>query len=70
MTAAPDVPLLFGIPVEFILFGLTLLGVALFHHHTMRVALTGLATISLYKIFFTGFKTGPGATRASTCPYR
>jgi Na+/H+ antiporter NhaD/arsenite permease-like protein len=62
MTAAPDVPLLFGIPVEFILFGLTLLGVALFHHHTMRVALTGLATISLYKIFFTGFKTGPGAT--------
>ena len=62
MTAAPDVPLFFGIPVEFILFGLTLLGVALFHHHTMRVALTGLATISLYKIFFTGFKTGPGAT--------
>lgn len=62
MTAAPDVPLLFGIPVEFILFGLTLLGVALFHHHTMRVALTGLAAISLYKIFFTGFKTGPGAT--------
>jgi Na+/H+ antiporter NhaD/arsenite permease-like protein len=62
MTAAPDVPLLFGIPVEFILFGLTLLGVARFHHHTMRVALTGLATISLYKIFFTGFKTGPGAT--------
>ncbi|HEX4667896.1 MAG TPA: hypothetical protein VH207_14990 [Chthoniobacterales bacterium] len=62
MIAAPDVPLFFGIPVEFILFGLTLLGVALFHHHTMRVALTGLATISLYKIFFTGFKTGPGAT--------
>jgi Na+/H+ antiporter NhaD/arsenite permease-like protein len=62
MIAAPDVPLFLGIPVEFILFGLTLLGVALFHHQTMRVALTGLATISLYKIFFTGFKTGPGAT--------
>ena len=26
---------LFGIPVDFILFGLTLLGVALFHHHTL-----------------------------------
>jgi Na+/H+ antiporter NhaD/arsenite permease-like protein len=62
MTAAmPEVPLLFGIPVDFILFGLTLLGVALFHHHTLRVALTGLFTIALYKIFFTGFKTGPGA---------
>ncbi|MEO8043631.1 MAG: citrate transporter [Spartobacteria bacterium] len=51
----------FGAPLDFILFGLTLLGVALFHHHTLRVALTGLATISLYKIIFTGFKTGPGA---------
>ncbi|HEX9392982.1 MAG TPA: citrate transporter [Usitatibacteraceae bacterium] len=49
-----------GIPVDFILFGLTLLGVALFHAHTLRVALTGVIVISLYKIFFTGFKTGPG----------
>ena len=49
-----------GIPVDFILFGLTLLGVALFHHATLYVALTGLFTISLYKIFFTGFKTGLG----------
>ncbi len=60
LAAAPNVPLLFGIPVDFILFGLTLLAVAIFHHHTMRVALTGLATISLYKILFTGFRTGPG----------
>ena len=52
--------LVFGIPVDFILFALTLLGVALFHHHTLRVALTGLAAISLYKIVFTGFKSGPG----------
>jgi len=49
-----------GIPVDFILFGLTLLGVALFHNATLYVALTGLATISLYKILFTGFKTGVG----------
>lgn len=52
--------LVFGIPVDFILFALTLLGVALFHHHTLRVALTGLAVITLYKIVFTGFKTGTG----------
>jgi len=54
--------LLLGIPVDFILFGLTLLGVALFHHHTLTVALTGLVAISLYKIIFTGFKFGAGLT--------
>jgi Na+/H+ antiporter NhaD/arsenite permease-like protein len=53
-------PAVFGIPVEFILFALTLLGVALFHNHTLRVGLTGLAVISAYKILFAGFKTGPG----------
>ena len=36
-----------GIPLDFILFALTLLGVALFHHHTLRVALTGLAVMSV-----------------------
>ena len=51
---------MFGIPVEFILFALTLLGVALFHNQTFYVALTGLATVSLYKILFAGFKTGVG----------
>ena len=48
------------IPVDFILFALTLLGVALFHHHTLQVALTGLAAITLYKLGFTGFKYGTG----------
>src|ERR1044072_3917070 len=52
--------MVFGIPIDFILFRLTLLGVALFHHHTLRVALVGLAAISIHKIVFTGFKTGPG----------
>ena len=51
---------LLGIPVDFILFGLTLLGVALFHHHTLRVALAGLAAITVYKLAFTGFKLGTG----------
>ena len=41
--AADSVPTVGGIPIDFILFGLTLLGVALFHHATLYVALTGLA---------------------------
>jgi Na+/H+ antiporter NhaD/arsenite permease-like protein len=60
--AVVEGPALFGIPVDFILFGLTLLGVALFHRHTLQVALTGLAVITLYKLGFTGFKTGAGLT--------
>jgi Na+/H+ antiporter NhaD/arsenite permease-like protein len=51
---------LFGIPLDFILFGLTLIGVAIFHRHTMRVALAGLVTVTIYKIVFTGFKAGDG----------
>jgi Na+/H+ antiporter NhaD/arsenite permease-like protein len=50
------------VPVDFILFALTLLGVAVFHRHTLQVALTGLAVIALYKIVFTGFKSGPGVS--------
>ena len=49
-----------GVPFDFVLFGLTLAGVALFHHHTLQVALIGLAVIVLYKLGFTGFKTGAG----------
>jgi Na+/H+ antiporter NhaD/arsenite permease-like protein len=55
-----DPLLVFGIPVDFILFALTLLGVALFHHHTLPMALTGLAAIIVYKLAFTGFKYGAG----------
>src|SRR4051812_43355738 len=51
---------LFGIPVDFILFGLTLLGVAIFHHKTLQVALTGLAVVTAYKLLFTGFRQGEG----------
>ena len=51
---------LIGVPLDFVLFGLTLAGVALFHHHTLQVALTGLAVVTLYKLGFAGFKTGPG----------
>ncbi|HSA71986.1 MAG TPA: SLC13 family permease [Burkholderiales bacterium] len=51
---------LLGIPFEFVLFGVTLLGVALFHRYVLAVALTGLAAIVLYKLAFTGFRPGPG----------
>jgi Na+/H+ antiporter NhaD/arsenite permease-like protein len=54
------VALEFGVPMDFVLFGLTLAGVALFHRHVLWVALTGLAVITLYKVGFTGFKTGAG----------
>jgi Na+/H+ antiporter NhaD/arsenite permease-like protein len=60
LATAPKITLVFGIPVDLVLFGLVLLGVALFHHHTLRVALIGLGTIVIYKILFTGFKTGAG----------
>jgi Na+/H+ antiporter NhaD/arsenite permease-like protein len=37
---------------EFVLFALTLAGVALFHRHTMWVALTGMTLIIIYKLVF------------------
>jgi Na+/H+ antiporter NhaD/arsenite permease-like protein len=49
---------LFGVPIDFILFGLTLLGVAVFHRKTLEVALTGLAVVTVYKLLFTGFRQG------------
>src|SRR5437868_14703010 len=60
--AAPvEGPAVAGIPVDFILFALTLLGVALFHHHTLRVALIGVITIGVYKMLFAPFREGAGA---------
>jgi Na+/H+ antiporter NhaD/arsenite permease-like protein len=50
----------FGEPLEFFLFALTLAGVALFHHRTFAVAVSGLAAIIAYKYFFTGFHEGAG----------
>jgi len=49
-----------GVPIDFVLFGVTLLGVAFFHRHTLPIALAGAFAIATYKITFTGFKTGPG----------
>ena len=52
--------LFFGIPLDFVLFALTLLGIALFHRHTLAIALSGLGIITAYKLTFTGFKDGAG----------
>ena len=52
--------LLFGIPFDFVLFAATLLGIALFHRHTLLIALGGLVAITAYKLSITGFKDGAG----------
>jgi len=46
------IPLVFGIRLEFIIFALTLVGVAVFHHKTMYVALGGLAALLVLKYLF------------------
>ena len=46
--------------MEFVLFGLTLLSVAIFHNHTLRVALLGLLTITVYKLIFSSFDNVSG----------
>lgn len=51
---------MFDIPVDFFLFALTLIGIAIFHRYTLPVALAGLAAITGYTLAFTSFKDGPG----------
>ncbi len=40
----------FGIPFAFVLFGLTLAGVAIFHRRNFEVALTGMAAVLVYTL--------------------
>ncbi len=51
-------PMIGPVPVDFILFACVLAGVAVFHHHSLRVAVIGVVVISLYKIFIAGFSGG------------
>ena len=53
--ASGQMPEIAGIRIEFILFALTLVGVAIFHHKTMYVALIGLAAIVLVKYLYSDF---------------
>jgi len=45
-------PSLGPVRIEFIIFGLILLGVALFHKQTFQVALTGLTVLLIFKFIF------------------
>ncbi|MEW6684238.1 MAG: citrate transporter [Nitrospirota bacterium] len=51
--SSPASVTLWGIPVAFVLFGVTLLGVALLHRWTFEVAVTGLAVIVTYTLVTT-----------------
>jgi Na+/H+ antiporter NhaD/arsenite permease-like protein len=53
-------PAIAGIPIDFILFACTLACVALFHEHVLKIAVTGLVVITLYKLLFSPFATGAG----------
>lgn len=53
-------PALAGIPVEFFMFATVLAGVALFHHFTLRIAVTGAVVIAAYKIALSPFTSGAG----------
>jgi Na+/H+ antiporter NhaD/arsenite permease-like protein len=43
------------IPLEFVFFGATLLGIALFHKHTLPIALSGLVATTAFKLGFSDF---------------
>lgn len=53
-------PELAGIPIEFFLFTAILLGVAVFHQHTLPIAAGGALLIALYKTLFSPFAAGSG----------
>lgn len=61
MGAASSSPALFGVPIEFYLFGLMLIGVALFHKRALAIGVIGLSVIIAYQAVASTFPTGPGA---------
>lgn len=48
------------IAIDFLLFATMLLGIALFHRHTLPIAVAGLTAIVGYKLIFSGFRQGAG----------
>jgi hypothetical protein len=59
------------LPAEFLIFGATLAGVALFHRQALAIAIVGLAFViafSGWSLFPAGGAQGPGrAARALSC---
>jgi Na+/H+ antiporter NhaD/arsenite permease-like protein len=52
LAAGSPVPSIGPVRIEFIIFGLILLGVALFHKQTFWVAVTGLTVLLIFKLVF------------------
>jgi Na+/H+ antiporter NhaD/arsenite permease-like protein len=52
LAADGTAPMIGPVRIEFIIFGLILLGVALFHKHTFWVAVTGLTVLLIFKLAF------------------
>jgi Na+/H+ antiporter NhaD/arsenite permease-like protein len=48
------------VPGEFILFACVLAGVGIFHRHTLRIAVSGVIAIALYKMVASPFREGAG----------
>lgn len=48
-------------PVEFLIFGVTLAGVALLHRQALPIAAAGLTAVVAYQWLFGSFPAGPGA---------
>ena len=59
-TPLVEPPAIGTIPIDFILFALTLAGVAIFQNHTMKIAVIGLAVITIFKILLSPFPEGAG----------
>jgi Na+/H+ antiporter NhaD/arsenite permease-like protein len=49
------------LPAEFLIFGITLAGVAVFHRHALPIAATGLVAVIAFEWLVTQFPAGPGA---------
>jgi Na+/H+ antiporter NhaD/arsenite permease-like protein len=49
-----------ALPVEFLLFALSLLGIAIWHRHSLLVAVAGLLSVVAYKLSHGGFAAVPG----------
>ncbi len=61
MTVAPSLSAYDpAVVTDFLLFGVTLACVAIFHRHTLAVALTGLGAIIVKKLLWDGFDEGAG----------
>ena len=51
---------LFGVPIEFILFGAMLAGIAVFHKRALEISLAGLLVVLAFEWLVTAFPTGTG----------